>query len=55
MAKAGATSGDDPSLYATHSPDGGITLGLSELDWETKFFGRRFGRLEIDEEGKGRV
>jgi ribosomal protein S18 acetylase RimI-like enzyme len=51
MAKAGATSGGDSRLYSTHSPDGGIKLGLSELAWETKFFGRRFGRLEIEGEG----
>lgn len=52
MAKAGATSGGEPRHYATHSPDGGMTLRLSELAWETEFFGRRFGRLEIDEKEK---
>jgi ribosomal protein S18 acetylase RimI-like enzyme len=51
MAKAEATSGGDPRLFVTHSPDGGITLGLSELTWETEFFGRRFGRLEMEGEG----
>jgi len=51
MAKAEATSGGDPRLCVTHSPDGGITLGLSELTWETEFFGRRFGRLEMEGEG----
>ena len=51
MTKAGPTSGGDSRLYSTHSPDGGITLGLSELAWETEFFGRRFGRLEIEGEG----
>jgi ribosomal protein S18 acetylase RimI-like enzyme len=51
LTKAGATSEGDPRLHVTRSPDGRITLGLSELAWETEFFGRRFGRLEAEGEG----
>jgi len=33
------------------SEDGRVVLGLSEMAWETDFFGKRFGRLEVDAEG----
>ena len=36
------------------SEDGRVVLGLSEMAWETDFFGKRFGRLEIDAKEKER-
>jgi hypothetical protein len=31
--------------------DGGLVIRLHEMSWETEFFGRRFGRLEVDAKG----
>lgn len=39
---------NDDRLYVRKLEDGGLVLGLSEMDWETEFFKRRFGRYEID-------
>jgi ribosomal protein S18 acetylase RimI-like enzyme len=41
---------EDGCTCAKRSPDGNLVLRLSELAWETEFFGRRFGRLTIDVE-----
>jgi hypothetical protein len=45
------TGENDGSSYVKRSRDGSLVLRLSELAWETEFFGRRFGRLEIEGEG----
>jgi hypothetical protein len=42
---------DDGSSYVKCSQDSGLVLQLSALAWETKFFGRRLGRLEMEGEG----
>ena len=38
----------DGRFYAINPEDGKPVLWLGELEWETKFFGRKFGKLEID-------
>jgi hypothetical protein len=43
--------GQDGSLCVRRLKGGRVVLGLSEMAWETDFFGRRFGRLEVDAEG----
>ena len=43
--------GKDGKSCVRSSEDGRVVLGLSEMAWETAFFGRRFGRLEVDAEG----
>jgi len=43
--------GEDGRSCVRSSEDGRVVLGLSEMAWETDFFGRRFGRLEADAEG----
>ncbi len=50
MGKAGTTPTGDEGVYTAVSQDRGLTLVLSELTWETEFFGRRFARLVIDAE-----
>jgi len=42
---------DDGSIHVIRSRDGGLVLRLSELPWETAFFGKKFGRLAVDIEG----
>lgn len=43
--------GQDGKSCVRSSEDGRVVLGLSEMAWETDFFRRRFGRLEVDAEG----
>ena len=43
--------GESAGVHTGGSPGGTLALGLSEMQWETEFFGRRFGRLEVDTEG----
>ncbi len=41
----------DPGGYEVLGPDGGPSLALRPNDWETRFFARRFGTLEVDGAG----
>jgi GNAT superfamily N-acetyltransferase len=50
----GTKATNDDRLYVRSLEDGRLVLGLREMDWETEFFKRRFGRLEIDtDESRG--
>ena len=51
MTRTETTGENHGSSCVKHSQDGSLVLRLSELTWETEFFGRRFGRLVIDVEG----
>ena len=51
MTRKETTGGNDGSSFVRRTEDGRLVLGLSELAWETEFFERRFGRLEIEGEG----
>lgn len=51
MTKKDTDARNDGSVYVRQLEDGKLVLGLIELAWETEFFGRRFGRLEIEAEG----
>jgi len=48
MTKTMPEARNDGSVYVRPSEDGKLVLRMSELTWETDFFGRRFGRLELD-------
>ena len=51
MTRKETTGENGGSSCIKRSQDGSLVLRLSELAWETEFFGRRFGRLEIEGEG----
>ena len=41
------TLGHDGRFYVVSSEDSSPLLALSTMDWETDFFARKFGKLEI--------
>jgi ribosomal protein S18 acetylase RimI-like enzyme len=48
MTRRETVSRNEGSAYVSRAKDGNLVLRLGELSWETEFFGRRFGRLEIE-------
>ena len=47
----GAAPAAEGKSFVCKLRDGSAVLRLAQKDWETEFFGRRFGRLEIDAAG----
>lgn len=55
MNRTETTSGRDRIVFARPSQDGRLVVALREKSWETEFFARRFGRLELQSQEPNHV